>query len=114
MEANTLTARELRQVLEKPASACHRAWEHIRQDILYLQAGSTSPDSQIQGMRLIEAGENVLSPDDPDEWPYQTALEAVKDGWRVISFPNMSLVTVPDDDAHGFGFEFILERWSKV
>ena len=82
-----------------------------RQDILYLQVGTTSPASQVIGMTYIEGGVlNEASPD-PDEWQYQTVLDAVQDGWRIISFPNMALLAMSDEDAYGLGFEFILERW---
>ncbi len=82
-----------------------------RQDILYLQVGTTSPASQVVGMTYIEGGVlNEASPD-PDEWQYQTVLDAVQDGWRIISFPNMALLAMSDEDAYGLGFEFILERW---
>ena len=104
LEAGTLTPTQLRRALEE-------AGGQRQQDILYLQAGSTAPDGPVQGMRLIEAGHPVASPDNPDDWPYQTVLEAVRDGWRVISFPNMALLTVPDEEFYGLGFEFILERW---
>ena len=82
-----------------------------RQDILYLQVGTTSPASRVVGMTYIERGVlNEASPN-PDEWQYQTVLDAVQDGWRIISFPNMALLAMPDEDAYGLGFEFILERW---
>ncbi len=82
-----------------------------RQDILYLQVGTTSPASQVVGMTYIEAGVLKEASSDPDEWQYQTVLDAVQDGWRIISFPNMALLAMSDEDAYGLGFEFILERW---
>lgn len=80
------------------------------QDILYLQARNTSPESQVVGMMQIEGGKRVACLPDPDDWPYQTVLDAVKDGWRIISFPNMSLLAVDEKEVYGLGFEFILER----
>lgn len=85
--------------------------EKKRQDILYLQVGTTSPTSQVVGMTYIEGGVlNEASPN-PDEWQYQTVLDAVQDGWRIIAFPNMALLAVSEEDTYGLGFEFILERW---
>ena len=81
------------------------------QDLLYLQSRTTSPAAQVVGMMLIEGGDRRVAPPDPEEWPYQTALDAVKDGWRIISFPNMALLAVDEKEFHGLGFEFILERW---
>ena len=83
---------------------------HKPQDILYLQARNTSPESQVVGMMQIEGGKRVACLPDPDDWPYQTVLDAVKDGWRIISFPNMSLLAVDEKEVYGLGFEFILER----
>ena len=107
-EAGALTSEKLRQGLEHMA----RPEGARRQDILYLQSGNTSPSGPVVGMLLIEDGQPSDGPADPDEWPYQTVLEAVRDGWRIISFPNMALLAVPESEPMGLGFEFILERWS--
>ena len=82
-----------------------------RQDILYLQAVTTSPGAAVVGMLLVEDGELREGPPDPEDWPYQTVIEAVRDGWRIISFPNMALLTVDEKEFYGLGAEFILERW---
>ena len=79
------------------------------QDLLYLQTYSSSPDSQVLGMALIENARIVPVGIDATKWPYQTVLEAIADGWRVVSFPN---ITHRADDPQGFGYEFILERLS--
>ena len=80
------------------------------QDILYLQAKNTSLTSEILGMRIIEAGVISDGPADPKDWPYQTVLEAINDGWRVIKFPEMSLM-LDGSRTYGLGFDFILERY---
>ena len=54
----------------------------LSQDLLFLHAATASPASQIVGMRIIEDGDISDGPEDPDDWPYQTVLEAVRDGWR--------------------------------
>ena len=112
---NSLMA-ELERGELTPAQLCqgitHLIRQNIRkpQDILYLQARNTSPESQVVGMMRIEGGKRVVCPPDPEDWPYQTVLDAVKDGWRIISFPNMSLLAVDEKEVYGLGFEFILER----
>ena len=103
----TLTEAQLRQKIAAIATETDKK----RQDILYLQVGTTSPASQVVGMTYIEAGVLKEAPSNPDEWQYQTALDAVQDGWRIISFPNMALLAMSDEEAYGLGFEFILERW---
>ena len=82
-----------------------------RQDVLYLQAVTTSPGAAVVGMLLIEDGELHEGPPNPEDWPYQTVIEAVRDGWRIISFPNMALLAVDEKEFYGLGAEFILERW---
>ena len=105
LDAGTLTAPALRRGLDQLLGARPRC-----QDLLYLQTYSSSPDSQVIGMTLIEEG--CIKPVglDATQWPYQRVLDAVMDGWRIISFPNMALAAVSPDEPHGLGFEFILER----
>ena len=103
----TLTEAKLRQKIAAIATETDKK----RQDILYLQVGTTSPASQVVGMTYIEAGVLKEASSNPDEWQYQTVLNAVEDGWRIISFPNMALLAMSDEEAYGLGFEFILERW---
>ena len=50
-------------------------------------------------------------PADPEEWPYRTVVEAIRDGWRVIQFPNLALL-LDEKRSYGLGCEFILERRS--
>ncbi len=106
LAAGTLTQVSLRRIAELNDSS-------TIQDILYLQASSTSPTSEVVGMRIIENGEISDGPHDPDDWPYQTVLEAVRDGWRVIKFPELALM-LDDSRTFGLGFEFILEREGKL
>ncbi|MEE3260047.1 MAG: hypothetical protein VX293_12630 [Candidatus Latescibacterota bacterium] len=105
--AGQLSADGLRAALEALLQDTAR-----RQDLLYLHATSTAPSASVVAMTLVEGGAIVAPPDDPDDWPYQSALDAINDGWRVISFPNMALLALSADDPHGLGFEFILEKWS--
>jgi hypothetical protein len=83
-----------------------------RQDLLYLQAGSTSPGAPVHGMLLVVDGEIREPPDDVGEWPYRTVLDAIRDGWRIIQFPDLGLM-VDETRTYGLGCEFILERWSE-
>ena len=84
--------------------------EPLRQDLLYLQTNSSSPTAPVIGMRIIENGESSDGPADPDHWPYQSVLEATRDGWRVIKFPEMALM-LDESRQYGLGCEFILERY---
>tara|TARA_B100000029_G_scaffold497065_1_gene564211 strand:+ start:127 stop:498 length:372 start_codon:yes stop_codon:yes gene_type:complete len=104
----TLTTARLRQGIADIVQSSGNS----RQDLLYLQAANTSPHSQVVGMMLIQEGVRSEGGLDAEKWPYQTVLDAVREGWRIISFPNMALLAMDHDDSHGLGFEFILEKWS--
>jgi hypothetical protein len=105
LEQGTLTTDDLRRVIalldEAPA----------RQELLYIQAQNTHPGSQALGMTLFRDGRMVEPPADAGQWPYHSALDAVNDGWRIISFPNLALLYDPIRPT-GLGCEFILEKWS--
>ena len=107
LQQGTLTATSLREGVADIV----RVDNPKRQDVLYLQAVTTSPAAAVVGMLLVEDGELREGPPDPEDWPYQTVIEAVRDGWRIISFPNMALLAVDEKEFYGLGAEFILERW---
>ena len=81
-----------------------------RQELLYLQANTTSVTADVVGMLLVQDGEVSEGPADPDKWPYPTVLAAMQDGWRVIQFPDLAL-TLDESRTYGLGYEFILEKW---
>ena len=79
------------------------------QDILYLHAAANSPISEVLAMRIVESGEISDGPENPADWPYQSVLEAIRDGWRVVKFPELALM-MDESRTYSLGFEFILER----
>jgi len=107
LEMGTLTVEEFRRGIETLLPQADKK----RQDILYLQCTSTSLNGEIIGMSMIEDGQLSEIPVNLKDWPYKTVIEAIRDGWRIISFPSMSLLTVSESDPQGLGFEFILERF---
>src|SRR5258708_18484365 len=100
-----LTEAGLRQALERPGAAARH------QDLLYLQASNSSVIASTVGMSMVCAGEVIEGPAAPENWPYQSVLAAIRDGWRVIKFPELALLLVGDETT-GLGCEFILEKWS--
>ncbi len=101
--AGTLTEQDLEQALKcLDEPTCQR--------LLYLQANNTSVTSQIEGMSLVDDEGVHDGPDNPDDWPYQTVYEAMQDGWRIVDFPEMTLMLVGEEETHGLGCEFILEK----
>ena len=110
LEEGTLTADRLR-ALKAVVATGPTAAGTLQQDILYIQTVFSSVTSLVNGMSMISGGEVQEMPEDPDDWPYSSVLEAMNDGWRIINFPNMALM-MDDSITHGVGNEFILERIS--
>ena len=79
-----------------------------RQDLLYMQSSGTGLATEAYGLNMLVDGE-IVEPASPDEWPYKSPLEAVRDGWRIIDFPNLALL-MDESKTYGLGCEFILER----
>jgi hypothetical protein len=79
------------------------------QDLLYLQASNTSVTSEVLGFSLVQGGDSIDVPRDPAEWPYQTVAQAMKDGWRVVKFPELALL-LDESRNYALGCEFILEK----
>ena len=103
LKRGTLTEKGLRRIAEIADEA------RAMQDILYLHAAANSPISEVLAMRIVESGEISDGPENPADWPYQSVLEAIRDGWRVVKFPELALM-MDESRTYGLGFEFILER----
>ena len=105
--AGTLEEVDFQRVLDKLENGS--GGETKTQRLLYLQTTTTSTSSEVIGMSIVEAGQIGEGPDDEDEWPYNSVLEAMNDGWRVIKFPELALL-LQEDKTIGLGCEFILEK----
>ena len=105
VDQGTVAENDLRRLLDIVEQMGPR-----RQSLLYLQANKTSVTSGVLGMSVVKDGEVSDGPPDPDGWLYQTVLEAMNDGWRIIKFPEMALL-LDEKRTYGLGCEFILEKW---
>ena len=105
--AGTLVEDDFRQALNRFNGQSVNAMK--RQQLLYLHTSTTGLDSEVLGMALVENGQIHEGPDDPADWPYNSVLEAMNDGWRVVKFPEMALL-LQEDKTFGLGCEFILEN----
>ena len=103
-ERGQLTKKSLYTGLEKSEQTIPQ-----RQDLLYLQTSGTSLSSKVHGILLVENGQVSEISSNPDDWPYQSVLDAIRDGWHVIQFPNMALL-MDESRTYGLGCEFILEK----
>ena len=104
LEKGSLTKDGLLEAFEAVSHVDNR-----RQDLLYLQSAETGIDAYSVGFRMVCDGQFVDEPEREEDWPYHNVLEAIHDGWRVISFPNMPLC-LDENRTYGLGFEYILER----
>ena len=100
-----LTEQDLRQALERRGSS----GKH--QDLLYLAATNTAVTAPLLSISLVQDGQMVDGMTGAGEWPYGSVLDAIRDGWRVIKFPELALLLYEGKTA-GLGCEFILEKWS--
>ncbi len=108
LRAGTLVEGDLQQALDR-LNGTSDDDSRKQQRLLYLNTSSTGVDSPVLGMALAENGQILEGPDDVDAWPYNSVLEAMNDGWRVIKFPEMALL-LQEDKTYGLGCEFILEK----
>jgi len=109
LRKGTLTEQDLQEALDE----LKRGGDGVPapQKLLYLQTHSTAVDSPVNGMSIVEGGEVRLPPEDYEDWPYHTVLDALQDGWRVVKFPELSLLfDHPDEVDRWMGCEFILEK----
>ena len=104
LRAGTLEESTLASIRDELTAA-----RNARQDLLYLQAAGTALDTQVIGMRMVIDGELSDGANDPDDWPYQTVLDAIRDGWRIIEFPSLALL-LDESRTYAYGAEFVFEK----
>ncbi|MCY3917171.1 MAG: hypothetical protein OXG49_14285 [Chloroflexi bacterium] len=60
----------------------------LRQKVLTLYLATSALDSRVLGWSIYDgAGKDSFTTGDSDEPPYETGLDALKDGWRLIQQP---------------------------
>ncbi len=101
--AGELTENDLQQALDLTT-------HQTSPQLLYLQADNTAITSSVCGMSLFDADGQHDGLDQNGDWPYDTVLAAVLDGWRIVKFPEMALMMAGEEEAYGLGCEFILEK----
>jgi hypothetical protein len=105
--AGQLTEADLLDLLDAIDAA---ADPRPRQSLLYLQATSSRPDSRVIGISIFEEGKDADGIDENGEILYRSVGEALRDGWRIVKFPDL-VVAMDEQNNYGLGCEFILERW---
>ena len=82
---------------------------HSKQSLLYIHARVNSVFSDPLSMYIVEDGQDEEAANDADKFLYSSVRQAMADGWRVIKFPEWAFA-LQDQETHGLGYEFILER----
>ena len=83
----------------------------LRQKVLVLYLHTSALDSAVKGWAIYDGtGKEAHTTGDSTEPPYQTGLDALLDGWRVIQIPTL-IPPYPGDEystsfmKYGFVFE---------
>ena len=81
-----------------------------RQLVLYLYSKSTNMRSAIASWALYDPTVPYEPTLPSQDVPYDSVIEAVNDGWRIVQFPRVELYQFSDVDNTYLGYEFILEK----
>lgn len=86
-----------------------------RQQILVLQLSDPDLDSRTVAWSFYDgaksADELQMQTGDSNEPPYASVLAAMRDGWKVIQFPQLPyLVREHEHDVGHLPYEYVLER----
>jgi hypothetical protein len=81
-----------------------------RQMVLYLYSKSTNMRSAIASWALYDPTVSYEPTLPSQDTPYDSVIEAVNDGWRIVQFPRAELYQFSDVDNAYLGYEFILEK----
>ena len=88
----------------------------LRQKVLVLYLSNSAVDSRVKGWAVYDGtGAEAHTTGDGDVPPYKTGLDAMRDGWRVIQFPQLN-PPYPDHEydtsfqKHEFIFEKLEEK----
>ncbi len=101
-----LAEEDLRQALQSAEDRTAAAAPQL----LYLQASTTAVTSPVLGMSRFDADGQHDSVDDTGKWVYETVYDAMRDGWRIVKFPELTMMIAGEEEAYGLGCEFILEK----
>lgn len=87
-----------------------------RQQVLILYLSNSALDSPVRGWTVYDGtGRSMPTTGDSDTPPYETGLDALKDGWRVIQFPQLIPPYPGTEFSTSFHqHEFIFEKLEEI
>ena len=88
---------------------------NVRQKVLVLYLGSSALDSNVVSWAEYDGtGDTDRIPGDSEEPPYQTGLEALRDGWRLIQMsPLLPHVSGDEFTTSYLKYEFVFEQLAE-
>ena len=89
----------------------------LRQKLLVLYTGNSAPDTRVVAWSLWDGtgASQSHEPQQNPQPPYATVLDAMRDGWRVISFPPVQPPMVGREyEVDYLKFEFVLEKLEAI
>lgn len=88
----------------------------LRQQLLFLAAANPNPTSPVVAWsRFDGTGQSHAMAGDSDVPPYETVLDAMRDGWRVLQVPQLHPAASGQEHQTAFlKFEYVLERLVEV
>ena len=89
---------------------------NLRQKVLVLYLDTSALDSSVRGWAIYDGtGKESYTTGDSFEAPYPTGLDALKDGWRVIQFPQLIPPYPGEEYSTSFmKYEFIFEKLEQL
>jgi hypothetical protein len=89
---------------------------NLRQKVLVLYLDTSALDSNVRGWSIYDGtGKEAHTTGDSFEAPYTTGLDALKEGWRVIQFPQLIPPYPGEEYSTSFmKYEFIFEKLEEV
>lgn len=87
-----------------------------RQKVMVLYLSNSALDSEVKGWTFYDGtGKTRPTTGDSDTPPYETGLDALLDGWRVIQFPQLIPPYPSMEYTTSFHmFEFIFEQIEEL
>ena len=88
----------------------------LRQKLLVLYAANSSPDTEVVAWSLYDGtSDETYEATGEAVPPYPTVLDAMRDGWRVIKYPDLRPPGPGQEyDLSYLEFEFVLEKLESI
>ena len=88
----------------------------LRQKVLVLYLSNSALDSRVKGWSIYDGtGREAHTTGDSSVAPYKSGLDALKDGWRVIQFPQLIPPYPNMEYTTSFQmYEFVFEQIEQV